>query len=114
MPVFVHFNDHIQKASEYLQLDLEIKILGAIVKFHLADHIDSCFAKWILNFMKGAGHIDDKIMETLWSEVNRISGSARSMSKANWQETLDDYMRDANWKKKLLELVSFLIMIILK
>ena len=41
----VHFNDHIQKASDYLQLDPEIKILGAIGKFHLADQIDSCFAK---------------------------------------------------------------------
>ena len=92
----VHFNDCIQKASEYLQLDPEIEILGAIGKFHLVDHIDSCFAKWMLNFMKGAGHIDGEIMETLWSGMNRISGSARSMSKANQQETLDDYMRDAN------------------
>ena len=92
----VHFNDCIQKASEYLQLDSEMKILGAIGKFHLADHIDSCFAKWMLNFMKGAGHIDGEIMETLWSGINRISGLARSMSKANWQETLDDYMKDAN------------------
>ena len=49
--------------------------------------------------MKGAGHIDGEIMETLWSGMNRISGSARSMSKANWEETLDNYMRDANWKK---------------
>ena len=39
----VYFNDYIQKASEYLQLDLEMKILGAIgKKFYLADHIDSC------------------------------------------------------------------------
>ena len=95
----VHLKDHIREVSEYLDLDLEMKLFGAIGKFHLADHVDSCFAKWTLNFMKGAGHIDGEIMETLWSGMNKVSGAARSMSKAHRQETLDDYMRDANWKK---------------
>jgi hypothetical protein len=76
-----------------------MKIFGAIGKFHLADHVDSCFSKWTLNFMKGAGHIDGEILETLWSGMNKVSGAARSMSKANRQETLDHYMRDSNWKK---------------
>ena len=95
----VHFKDRIHKVSEYLSLDPEMKLFGAIGKFHLADHVDSCFATWTLNFMKGAGHIYAEIMETLWSGMNKVSGAARSMSKAHWQKTLDDYMRDANWKK---------------
>ena len=49
--------------------------------------------------MKGAGHINGEIMETLWSGMNKVSGAARLMSKAHRQETLDNYMRDANWKK---------------
>ena len=95
----VHFKDCIHKVSEYLSLDPEMKLFGAIEKFHLADHVDSCFATWTLNFMKGAGHIDGEIMKTLWSEMNKVSGAARSMSKEHWQETLDDYMRNADWKK---------------
>lgn len=95
----VHFQERIQFASSHLSLDPDMKILGAIGKFHLADHVDSCFCKWTLNFMKGAGHIDGEIMETLWSGMNKVSGAARSMTKAHRQETLDDYMRDANWKK---------------
>ena len=31
--------------------------------------------------------------------MNKVSRAARSMSRAHRQETLDDYMRDANWKK---------------
>ena len=93
----VHFNVHICEASDYLGLDPDMKLFGTIGKFHLADHVDSCFAKWTLNFMKGAGHIDGEIMDTLWSGMNKVSGAARSMSKAHRQETLDDYMRDANW-----------------
>jgi hypothetical protein len=95
----VHFDNRLNGVQNFLSLDSSIKVLGAIGKFHLADHVDSCFAKWSLNFMKGAGHIDGEIMETLWSGMNKVSGAARSMSKAHRQETLDDYMRDANWKK---------------
>jgi KDZ transposase-like protein len=95
----VKFDERIEGVSEYLSLDPEMKVFGSIGKFHLADHVDSCFSKWSLNFMKGAGHIDGEIMETLWSGMNKVSGAARSMSKAHRQETLDDYMRDSNWKK---------------
>jgi Kyakuja-Dileera-Zisupton transposase len=49
--------------------------------------------------MKGVGHVDGKIMETLWSGMNKVLGAARSISKAHQQKTLDDYMRDSNWKK---------------
>ena len=74
----------------------DIKLLGAIRKFHLANHVDNCICKWSLNFMKGAGHIDEEIMETLWSGMNKVSSAARLTSKAHRQETLDNYMRDAN------------------
>ena len=97
----VHFNERLDEVSQYLARDREMKIFGAIGKFHLADHVDSCFSKWTLNFMKGSGHIDGEIMETLWSGMNKVSEAARSMSRAHRQETLDDYMRDANWKKKV-------------
>jgi hypothetical protein len=95
----VNFDRRLHEVPRYLSIDPEMKVVGAIGKFHLADHVDSCFAKWSLNFMKGAGNIDGEIMETLWSGMNKVSGAARSMSKAHRQETLDDYMRDANWKK---------------
>ena len=110
----VHFEERLEGMSEFLSHDPEMKIFGAIGKFHLADHVDSCFSKWTLNFLKGAGHIDGEIMETLWSGMNKVSGAARSMSNAHRQETLDNYMRDANWKKTVgiggffLFLVGFL------
>ena len=94
--------------KDYLKLNSEMELFGAIGKFHLADHVDGCFSKWSLNFMKGAGHIDGEIMETLWSGMNKVSGAARSMSKSHRQETLDDYMRDSNWKK-IVGIGEFLI-----
>ena len=93
----VHFEERLEDVSQYLSLDPDMEVFGAIGKFHLVDHVDSCFSKWSLNFMKGSGHIDGEIMETLWSGMNKVSGAARSMIKAHRrQETLDDYMRDVN------------------
>ena len=108
----VHFEERLDDASKYLSRDPGVKIFGAIGKFHLADHVDSCFSKWTLNFLKGAGHIDGENIETLWSGMNKVSGAARSMSSAHRQETLDDYMRDANWKKTVGIGNIFLFMVI--
>jgi hypothetical protein len=95
----VHFEERIEEVSDHLELDPDLKIFGAVGKFHLSDHVDTCFCKWSLNYMKGSGHIDGEIMETLWSGMNKISAAARTMSKSHRQEVLDDYMRDSNWKK---------------
>ena len=95
----MHYLERLKDVSEYLSHDPNVKLFGVIGKFHLADYVDSCFSKWMLNFMKGAGQIDGEIIEALWAGLNKVSGAARSMSKVHRQETLDDYMRDANWKK---------------
>jgi Kyakuja-Dileera-Zisupton transposase len=81
----VHFYDQLEDVSDYLWQDPDMKLLGAVGKFHPADHVDSCFSKWTLNFIKGAGHIDSEIMKTLWSGMNKVSGAARLMSKAHRQ-----------------------------
>jgi hypothetical protein len=47
----------------------------------------------------GSGHVDGEILETLWSQLNLISGSTRGMSTSHRQEVLDDHMNDSNWKK---------------
>ena len=73
----VHFDERLEDMLNYLSRDPEMKIFGAVGKFHLADHVDSCFSKWTLNFLKRAGHIDGEIMETLWSGMNKVSGVAR-------------------------------------
>jgi hypothetical protein len=75
------------------------EFIPAIGKWHLSAHIPSCFARYSLNFIEGAGQQDGEILETLWAEFNKISTSARAMSKAHRAEVYDDHMRDSNWKK---------------
>ncbi|KAI6131227.1 hypothetical protein EV401DRAFT_1884110 [Pisolithus croceorrhizus] len=84
------------------------RLSHAVGKFHLAAHKLSCFPRYSLNFVKGAGHLDGEILETLWAPFNKISPTARSMTQAHRQEVYDDHMRDSNWKK-LVGLVPSLL-----
>ncbi|KAI6006387.1 hypothetical protein EDC04DRAFT_2583076, partial [Pisolithus marmoratus] len=87
------------KSSPSLFLPPVLEIIPAVGKFHLAAHKLSCFPRYSLNFVKGAGHLDGEILETLWAPFNKISPTARSMTQAHRQEVYDDHMRDSNWKK---------------
>ncbi|KAI6018405.1 hypothetical protein EDC04DRAFT_2902121 [Pisolithus marmoratus] len=94
----VNFHQQV-KSSPSLLLPPVLEIIPAVGKFHLAAHKLSCFPRYSLNFIKGAGHLDGEILETLWVPFNKISPTARSMSQAHRQEVYDDHMRDFNWKK---------------
>ncbi|KAI6167642.1 hypothetical protein EDD17DRAFT_1750999 [Pisolithus thermaeus] len=87
------------KNSPSLLLPPALEIVPAVGKFHLAAHKLSCFPRYSLNFVKGAGHLDGEILETLWAPFNKISPTARSMTQAHRQEVYNDHMRDSNWKK---------------
>ncbi|KAI6015950.1 hypothetical protein EDC04DRAFT_2608628 [Pisolithus marmoratus] len=87
------------KNSPSLLLPPALEIVPVVGKFHLAAHKLSCFPRYSLNFIKGAGHLDGEILETLWAPLNKISPTARSMTQAHRQEVYDDHMRDSNWKK---------------
>ena len=91
----INFHQCVQD-SHFLSLPQLTHLIPAVGKFHLEAHVPSCFAKFSLNFFQGAGQLDGEILETLWSEFNKVSASARSMSKAHRAEVYDDHMRDSN------------------
>ncbi|KAI6008944.1 hypothetical protein EDC04DRAFT_2610794 [Pisolithus marmoratus] len=93
----INFRSRVKNSPSLLPPALEI--VPAVGKFHLAAHKLSCFPRYSLNFIKGAGHLDGEILETLWAPFNKISPTARSMTQAHRQEVYDDHMRDSNWKK---------------
>ncbi|KAG1759239.1 hypothetical protein EDD22DRAFT_981115 [Suillus occidentalis] len=72
----IHFRERVDQ-SYHLSLPPSIKILPAIGKFHLSAHKLMCFARFSLNFITGAGHIDGEILETLWAPFNKISPTAK-------------------------------------
>jgi len=94
----IHFQERVRQ-SPALTLGNWVKIIPTVGKFHLSAHVPSCFPRYSLNFVLGAGQQDGEILETLCAEFNKVSTSARTMSKAHRTEVYDDHMRDSNWKK---------------
>jgi hypothetical protein len=103
---FTHFDSRVRN-SPYLSVPKGMTIEKAIGQFHIHGHQEDCFPKYSPNFIPGIGQVDGEIIETLWSQLNEVSGSTRSMSKFHRRETLNDHMNDSNWKK-LLRMVSAL------
>lgn len=88
------------QGSPYLEWPESIKtFLGGIGQFHIHGHKASCFPRFSVNFIKGAGYQDGEILETLWAKLNRIADSTRGMSAAHRREVIDDHMNDSNWSK---------------
>ncbi|KAI5997880.1 hypothetical protein EDC04DRAFT_2584961, partial [Pisolithus marmoratus] len=102
----INFSSKVKNSPSLLLPALEI--VPAVGKFHLAAHKLSCFPRYSLNFVKGAGHLDGEILETLWAPFNKISPTAKSMTQAHRQEVYDDHMRDSNWKKLVEKVPSLL------
>jgi hypothetical protein len=96
----IHFQQRVSE-SEFLELWDSLEITGAIGKWHLTAHIAECFPKFTLNFVEGAGQVEDEILETLWSSIDEVAGLTQAMSIAHHQEVIDEYMNDSNWCKIL-------------
>lgn len=71
--------------------------MGAVGKWHLAAHIWECFPKFTLNFVEGAGQVEGKILEMLWSRMDEVAGIAQAMSVAHHQGPVNEHMNDNNW-----------------
>jgi hypothetical protein len=75
--------------------------------FHIHAHQDTCTLRYSPNYIAGVDQVDSDILETLWSSLNEVSSSTRSIMVAHRREVLDDHMLDSNWKK-LLRMCVFL------
>jgi hypothetical protein len=94
----VNFDLRVEQGA-HLQLPTGLQYIPAVGKFHLAAHVEECFAQFSLNFVHGAGQQDGEVLETLWATLNKAAGSIRAMTKAHRQEMLDEHILDSNWKK---------------
>lgn len=96
----VNFSRRIAESSS-LTIPPNLQIIWGIGLFHIHAHQDSCTPRYSPNYIPGVGQVDGEVLETLWSSLNEISGSTRSMTAAHRREVLDDHMLDNNWKKML-------------
>ena len=94
----IHFLERVAQ-NPHLSLEEWDEFIAAVGDFHLGAHVRECFAPFSLNFVHGAGDIEGEILEPSWSDFNKVSANARSMSNAHRREVYDDHMRNWNWMK---------------
>ena len=69
--------------------------------WHIYSHISTCYPRFTPLYIPRIGMVDGEVIETLWSRLNLISPSCRTMSLSNRAETLNSHMNDSNWKKNI-------------
>ncbi|KIJ06855.1 hypothetical protein PAXINDRAFT_19941 [Paxillus involutus ATCC 200175] len=102
----VHFGARVSR-SDYLKFSDTIQIIWGIGLFHIHGHQDVCLSRYSPDLIPGIGKVDGEVLETLWSQLNEICGSTRSMTAAHRQEVLNDHMLDSN-RKKMLNIIQSL------
>jgi hypothetical protein len=60
----IHFKERVNQ-SAHLNLPKNLHCIPAVGKFHLAAHVESCFAQFSLNFVQGAGQQDGEILDSV-------------------------------------------------
>lgn len=69
--------------------------------FHVHGHQEECFYRFAPSFIPGAANVAGEILESLWSGLNQISSSTRTMTLAARAATLEDHTSDSNFKKTI-------------
>lgn len=78
-----------------------LRILKAIGSWHVHGHKAECLARYGFQWIVGAGMMDGELVETLWAYLNGLSRTARAMTKAHREESLNDGLNNWNLKKIL-------------
>jgi len=87
--------------NDTLRFDQRVGLSVAVGKWHLASHVEGCYNKFSLNYMKGVGHMDGEIMETVWSQLNGRAIGARCMTLGHRRAVLNRHIGDMNFKKMI-------------
>jgi hypothetical protein len=83
------------------KLPAGLTVERAIDHLHVHGHKDDCFYRFISTFIPGAAICAGQILESLWSNLNTISPTARTATLPHRAEILDDHCCDSNYKKML-------------
>ncbi|KAG1767651.1 hypothetical protein EDD22DRAFT_978118 [Suillus occidentalis] len=95
-----HLWHHMSAFPLPMQLSHAIKTISFFVpKFHLLAHIKQCQTSCSFNFKIGIGRTDGEALECGWANINPVASSIKEMGPGVWQDMLDDYFGDSNWKK---------------
>ncbi|KAF8221961.1 hypothetical protein L208DRAFT_1325044, partial [Tricholoma matsutake] len=89
----------LERIGPHLSADLTID--QAIGLMHVHGHKDKCFFRYAPSFIPGSGIVAGEILESLWSSLNSIFPTVRTVTLPHRAEMLDNHAMDSNHKKML-------------
>ncbi|KAK7030436.1 hypothetical protein VNI00_014007 [Paramarasmius palmivorus] len=82
-------------------LSQNISVTFKVPKFHLASHIEKCYAPYALEYTEGVGDTDGEAPERNWAELNTSARSLSMMTAGARFDTTDDICNGWNHEKTL-------------
>lgn len=93
----IHLEDRLKKGGIMEKVD--IKIIGAIPKFHLGNHQQSCVETMCLNFLELVGRTHGEMVEQAWAKLGKLKYITREMTPGHRKDVIILHMCHHNWSK---------------
>jgi hypothetical protein len=103
--VWCHWIANFRRRAENLPpsiaLPQNFDLIGAIPKFHLPGHDQSCYVRWSLDHTQYVGRMEGEGPERVWSHVNQHSGSTSEQGPGVRTDTINNLAYEWNYEKMI-------------
>lgn len=97
----VNFKTRAQKLPLHIALPQGLELVGAIPKWHLIGHDQSCYVRWSLDHMQHVGRMEGEGPERVWAHMNEHSGSTSEQGPGVRTDNLNNMAWQWNYEKMI-------------
>ncbi|KAG9091968.1 hypothetical protein FS749_016111 [Ceratobasidium sp. UAMH 11750] len=106
---FPNFKTRVKELPANIAFDTSATdLLGGIPRWHAAGHIESCRARWSLNYLPYFGRIEGEGCERAWAHLNETAGSTSEKSPGARWDAINYIAGDWNFEKNIT-MTSFIV-----
>ena len=87
----------------------ETSFTKCVNKMHITGHKIECTDNFSLNYTPGVGRTSGESVETIWPAMNSLQYSTREMTAGAREEVLTDHFNHWNWRKRVVQSKSILV-----
>jgi hypothetical protein len=97
----VNFRRRAANLPPSIALPPDFDLIGAIPKFHLPGHDQSCYVCWSLDHMQHVGRMEGEGPERVWAHLNQHSGSTSEQGPGVRTDTINNLAYEWNFEKMI-------------
>jgi hypothetical protein len=103
--VWCHWITNFQRRAQNLPPSISLPpifhrdLVGAIPKWHLIGHDQSCYVRWSLDHTQYVGRMEGEGPERVWAHLNEHSGSTSEQGPGVRTDTINNLAYEWNYEK---------------